>query len=83
MGHVFQQYGDQKRVHGRWVGRSSSDAKLKPVAGRTMVVRGRAVRPGVPTFIVEEVKKKVAGIEAALAALSSVGATEGPWVQFL
>ena len=64
------------------VGRSLSDAKPKPVS-RT-IPHGRQERPTKsPEIVLEEAKKKVAGIEAALAALASVGATEGPEVQFL
>ena len=61
------------------VGRSLSDAKPKPVSGT--IPRGRQERSTKsPEIVLEEAKNKVAGIEAVLAALSSVGATEGPEV---
>ena len=52
----------QKRMHGQWLG----------------AARQTPIRTISPEIVLEEAKKKVAGIEAALAALSSVGATEGP-----
>ena len=61
---------------------SLSDAKPKPVS-RTIPHGRQECSTKSPEIVLEEAKKKVAEIEAALAALASVGATEGPEVQFL
>ena len=65
------------------VGRNSSDAKPMPIAGSNHGRWRQERSTKSPEIVVEEAKKKVAGIEAALEALSPVGATEGAEVQLL